>query len=91
MILEGGLEADERAPGAYSPTGEAGGTLVYRPDRIANGTHRYLSFATAAPIEAERVARALLAAGLDRPDLWPRPVLAAADFELEWASESPAP
>ena len=84
MLYPMGGESLWLDPGSHPVVGAAGEPLVYRPDPGVTGTLRYLALLTREPIDPMRVAPGLLGAGLDRADLWPRPVLAASEFSVDW-------
>ncbi len=70
--------------GSHPLVGSGGEPLVYRPDEGVTGTLRYVALLTREPIDPMRVAPGVLSAGTDRADLWPRPVLAASEFTVDW-------
>jgi hypothetical protein len=70
--------------GSHPLVGSGGEPLVYRPDPGVTGTRRYIALLTREPIDPMRVAPGVLSAGVDRADLWPRPVLAVDDFTVDW-------
>jgi hypothetical protein len=69
--------------GLHALSSSDGQPLAYRPDRRAGST-RYLAIATFEPIDAAELAAQVLRSGLDRPDLWPRPVRAVDSFVVDW-------
>jgi len=69
--------------GLHALSSGDGQPLAYRPDQPAGAT-RYLAIATSGPVDAAGFATQVLAAGLDRPDLWPRPVRAVDSFVVDW-------
>jgi hypothetical protein len=68
--------------GLHGPTGSDGRPLSWEPER--GGRLRYLGFLTSEPVDPVPVARAVAAAGVGRPDAWPRPVRAADVFAITW-------
>ncbi|GEM_PF-1881175 len=70
--------------GSHPLVGSGGEPVVYRPDDGVTGTLRYVALLTREPIDPMRVAPGVLSAGTDRADLWPRPVLAASEFTVDW-------
>jgi hypothetical protein len=69
--------------GLHALSGRDGQPLAYRPDLPAGPT-RYLAIATSVRVDAAGLATEVLASGLDRPDLWPRPVRAVDSFVVDW-------
>ena len=70
--------------GAHALLGESGAPLVYRPDDAGAGTLQYVAIVQSEPIDPGRVVPGLLAAGLHRADLWPRPVVAVDAVSVNW-------
>jgi hypothetical protein len=77
-------ESIRLAAGSHPLVGAQGQPLVYRPDNGMTGPLRYVALLTREPIDPMRVAPGVLSAGTDRADLWPRPVLAASEFTVDW-------
>jgi len=84
MLYPSGGDALRLDAGSHPLVGSGGEPLVYRPDEGVTGAMRYIALLTREPIDPLRVAPGVLSAGLDRADLWPRPVLAASDFTVDW-------
>ena len=58
--------------------------MVYRPDDPTVGTLDYVAVVLSEPVDPGRVVPGLLAAGLHRADLWPRPVVAVDAVTVTW-------
>ncbi len=67
------------APG----TVEIGGGQVWQPDTLAGET-TYLAVMTSEEVDAANVLVAGILSAAERPDRWPRPVLAADWFAVHW-------
>jgi hypothetical protein len=80
--LDGGTVALD--PGLHVLAGDDGAPLVYRPDGVAAGTLEYVAVVLSDPVDPGRVVPGLLAAGLHRADLWPRPVVAVDAVTVTW-------
>ena len=75
--------------GVHALTSEAGDPLVWQPDALVGRT-TYLALVSVDELDASlasTVAVQVLGA-LDRPDLWPRPVLSADSFAVDWEDTS---
>jgi len=70
-------------PGLHALSSPSGKPLAYRPDRPSTGI-RYFALASSNSVDAERLLGSVLDAGLDRPDLWPRPVRSVDSFVVDW-------
>lgn len=84
MLYPLGGEALQVDIGTHALVSDAGNPLVYRPDAGVGGTTRYVALLTREPIDPARVMPGVLGAGVDRADLWPRPVLAVDEFTVDW-------
>ena len=71
--------------GSHLLEGDSGAALSYRPDAADAGTLTYVALVTSEPVEPSRLLPGLLAAGLHRADLWPRPVLALDAVTVTWS------
>ncbi|MCO4768632.1 MAG: hypothetical protein KDA24_01285 [Deltaproteobacteria bacterium] len=80
--LDGGTLAVEE--GAHVLASDSGAPLVYRPDEVEAGTLDYVAVVLSEPVDPARVVPGLLAAGLHRADLWPRPVVAVDAVTVTW-------
>lgn len=76
--------------GVHVLASEAGEPLVWQPDRLAGRT-TYLALVSVERLEAGTAATIAgdVLAVPDRPDLWPRPVLSADAFAVDWEESSP--
>ena len=72
--------------GSHLLHADSGAPLVYRPDSPDAGTLTYVALVTSEPVEPSRLVPGLLAAGLHRADLWPRPVLALDAVTVTWSA-----
>lgn len=80
--LDGGTLAVSE--GAHVLSSDSGAPLVYRPDDPTAGTLDYVAVVLSEPVDPARVVPGLLAAGLHRADLWPRPVVAVDAVTVTW-------
>ena len=80
--LDGGTLAV--GEGAHVLRSDSGAPLVYRPDDPTVGTLDYVAVVLSEPVDPGRVVPGLLAAGLHRADLWPRPVVAVDAVTVTW-------
>lgn len=70
--------------GVHVLSDDGGAPLVYRPDEVVAGTLDYIAVVLSEPVDPGRVVPGLLAAGLHRADLWPRPVVAVDAVSVTW-------
>jgi len=70
--------------GVHVLSSGSGSPLVYRPDDGVAGTLSYVAVVLSEPVDPGRVVPGLLAAGLHRADLWPRPVVAVDAVTVTW-------
>ena len=80
--IDGGMLALDA--GVHVLSDDKGAPLVYRPDTVVAGTLDYIAVVLSEPVDPGRVMPGLLAAGLHRADLWPRPVVAVDAVSVTW-------
>ena len=73
--------------GMHALIDEAGHPRVWQPDTLSGPT-RYLAVLTSEPIDAGGAVDDVLGSE-QRPDLWPRAVLAVDSFTVEWEASEP--
>lgn len=76
------IPIDARFVAAPGPI-DIGGGKVWQPDTLAGAT-TYLAVMTSEEVEASNVLVAGILSAAERPDRWPRPVLAADWFAVHW-------
>ncbi len=72
-------------PGVHELRDAMGVPMVYQPEQFRERM-TYLALVTSEAVSASDMAERLLSVGLDRPADWPRPVLAADSFIVNWRS-----